>query len=1465
MSAGLSQITRMPGWAKAAMAVVGAAGVAAGAAISGRPEAAAYLLGGIVLVGVLLLVYRRALAAFDRRKAEPFLARLRENSAATPQGISDPSHRAQLDDMRKKFEHGLEVFREHGKDVYSMPWYLLVGEPGSGKTEMIRRCNVGFPPGLQDTLQGTGGTVNMHWWFTNHAVILDTAGKLMFEEAPPGQTTVWKDFLRQLRAGRPNCPVNGMLLVIPADTLIVDSEEQIRKKAGRIAEQLDGIQRALGVRFPVFVVITKCDKINGFREFFDGVRDPQLQHQILGWSNPSELDAAFNPELVDQHLATVQRRLRRRRLGLLIDPVHTETPDGRRIDQVDAMFAFPDSIAQVAPRLRRYLETIFVAGEWSTKPLFLRGIYFNSALREGDALDADLAAMLNIPVDALPEGKVWERERSYFIRDLLMSKVFRERGLVTRASNAKKLQRRRLGVVMGAAAVALALSIGLLAYSGLRFRAKVGRHAEFWRMAANTVIDGARGSIVPVIGLGPTGAYELTHRPPASEDAIPLRSMLGKGEDDDLPYSEVVAALAERASTPIELPPEFAWLRAFGATNPAEAQRSAARVVVDEAVIRPAIEGSRGVLTSEPFAWSDRASAAAPAIAELARVERAAFGLAGRAEVDAPFAHPDVVPLVRLISPALSEGREGEAIEEALEIDLAHMASAVKSVYGSEDRGGAAWPPDSPWAAAGAGVEALSRGVERMADHWRSQASGEGTGLAARLARLHEAAASVDAAEAGAEGVMNVASLESATTLEAFRSAAAAWTGRLAELRARIARLDAALADLGEWAAQDPDAWFEAAEREVLSGANAEMESVLGQLPAPGASVASGDGAARLVELGNGLEASMAELRTLAASRLKTSREYLAGAYQASLRAPGSSGDRLYHVRGRMYERAERELAAGTPDAAGMNASLEAIDAALGAASRDVRSLASAGEGQKAFVDAERAAMAVVRAGGASRRTMRVGELLDSIEGRELAELVAAEASSLPEAERDVRLTRPVLSALAETRVDPAFNPRAAERMLRAWERARTVVSEGTAASPALDATSLKDRIARASPRVREYAAAYFDYWRTAVGEAGVAVRSDLASWAEFQGELSRLSVADVNADLAALLRTVREAVALTPRGDRSLDEEIELEIERLDGEIRQLAGPRGRSFAERAEATRRAIAALDGRPERAREFLLAQAPVELLRDTFEVYRGNEDDPQRVAFWNNVVHRAIESLHRETRPGLQEALRRVETDGCRLPLARGASEAMTMEEFRAIAGAAARVGSLGAGASGGGAAHTVGQGATTGFRELDRLLRELSGADLVRGRGAWLAKVSGAARAIAEEGLRYEIAIPPQPSTYRGRFRYVRVRVGGETSRPISLDFPTGTGIVVPVAEGASVTLEFAPAESGPWARAVETPATWTLLASGVKNGRTDPRDPRTWIVPMEMEEDACEIAIRFNRELPPLDRWPASSEWPEP
>jgi hypothetical protein len=579
MLRGISTFTNLPTPLKVGLLVASGGGTLAVLRLIFSPSVFWIIIIGLVLVALILAGYWRLLKFLKKRKAAPMEQDLLKSSSATPQGISEPANVAKLDDLRKKFEEGTRKFQSAGKSLYTFPWYVIVGEPGSGKTEAIRHCNVGFPPGLQDEFQGTGGTINMNWWFTDHAVILDTAGRLMFEEVETGGSKEWREFLNLMKKYRPRCPINGVLLVIPADSLIRDTADQIEQKASKIARQFDVIQRTLDVRFPVFVVVTKSDLINGFRDFFDNLQDPQLQHQILGWSNPAPIDEPYNPDFVDQHLKTIRGRLFRRRLALLHE-VMSEEQGAEKVRTADTLYAFPQSLAKIAPRMARYLELIFSVGsQWSCKPLFFRGIYFTSSMREGSALDEDLAESLGVPVESLPDGRVWERDRAYFLRDLFVKKIFREQGLVTYATNAKSLHRRRKTAILVSAAVSVVLLLFFTFYAAGKFSKSIGEMQEYFGGLAK-LMKGGPGEVrtqLQVIKKVDEEGYRYIGRNPIpgmpgdvkrSNVSAQLAGAVERWDKKGVPWIFKLAAKFARRITPAKLKNAQAVLYEVGVLQP---------------------------------------------------------------------------------------------------------------------------------------------------------------------------------------------------------------------------------------------------------------------------------------------------------------------------------------------------------------------------------------------------------------------------------------------------------------------------------------------------------------------------------------------------------------------------------------------------------------------------------------------------------------------------------------------------------------------------------------------------------------------------------------------------------------------------------------------------------------------------------------------------------------------------------
>jgi len=478
------------------------------------------------IAGLGVLVFERS----KKGKADDF-AKSVETNAASAGGLKDPQKIAQMDHMRKEFQRGIDIYKNHGKDLYSLPWYVVVGESESGKTEMLRRSEIGFPDKLQDRWQGSGGTLSMHWWFSNKAVILDTAGRLFVSEGAEGGQNQWVNFLQMLKKNRPDCPINGLILVIPSNRLLTHPNPEIEatrmaeldKNAGQIAKQLETLQAELGVRFPVYILITKMDKLNGFREFFGKIDKPEDRYQILGWSNPAPLGDAFDPQSVAEYIHSVADRLKRRMMSELRN-VEPEMVAGLRIDEVDGLYAFPSAFESMSGKLTRYLRHVFTTDEWSAKPPFLRGIYFTSALQQGMVLDEALAAAMGVPFERMDssredDGLSLSKNRTYFVRDLFLDKIFNEKGLVTAAG---KIRSRISGWKLWFPALILLMLAGFAALGW--WAMSKNDEAKKWTALWTSDIGSAKRRIAPLATFE-YGEFRPAKAADATKLLVPLEAL----------------------------------------------------------------------------------------------------------------------------------------------------------------------------------------------------------------------------------------------------------------------------------------------------------------------------------------------------------------------------------------------------------------------------------------------------------------------------------------------------------------------------------------------------------------------------------------------------------------------------------------------------------------------------------------------------------------------------------------------------------------------------------------------------------------------------------------------------------------------------------------------------------------------------------------------------------------------------
>ena len=348
--------------------------------------------------------------------------------------------------------------------LYQLPWYVIIGAPGAGKTTALANSGLEFPLAAKlgkRGIRGIGGTRNCDWWFTGDAVLIDTAGRFTTQDSDQAaDQAAWFGFLDLLRKFRPRRPINGVLLTVSVSDLLTATRNEQQDHAQKLRDRIDELTTRLGAGIPIYVLVTKLDLLAGFVEFFADF-DKDERAQVWGVTFPYSADAQADPLLrMPSELVALEKRLDER----LIDRLQAESDRERRA----AVYAFPQQWRVMRETLVELLQAAFSGPQPARRPL-VRGIYFTSATQEGTPMDralGGLARTLGLASRLVPAAR--QTGRSFFVTRLLREVVFNEAGLA--GADPRHRQRRRLfdGAVFATSALALAVALVFAwrAYSG---------------------------------------------------------------------------------------------------------------------------------------------------------------------------------------------------------------------------------------------------------------------------------------------------------------------------------------------------------------------------------------------------------------------------------------------------------------------------------------------------------------------------------------------------------------------------------------------------------------------------------------------------------------------------------------------------------------------------------------------------------------------------------------------------------------------------------------------------------------------------------------------------------------------------------------------------------------------------------------------------------------------------------------
>lgn len=413
-------------------------------------------LASVVARGALIVAIAILLGGFYLRRLMLSRRAERTMEAALAAGARGTDAAA----LEKGMQDALTALRRSSgrrNSLYAVPWYLIIGPPGAGKTTALANSGLPFPLAVSGTAQpvpGVGGTRGCDWWFTDGAVLLDTAGRFTTQDSDADRDRKgWLDFLALLKKHRGIQPINGVIVAISVADLSASGQRELDAQAAEIRNRLDELHERLKIDFPVYVLFTKADLVSGFMEFFSACGEAE-RRQVWG-ATFLPVDKARNPA---GDVAAEFDALIRRLSQDLPDRLQEETDPSARI----AAFGLPAQMASLRQRCIGFLDAVF--GEDKSAGYVLRGFYFASGTQEGTPIDRILGAI----------GKSFGHEtrdqmsgtgKSFFLHDLLAKVVFAEAGWVTLDRSADRRQRLSRQAAITAVMLATVTALGAFSMS----------------------------------------------------------------------------------------------------------------------------------------------------------------------------------------------------------------------------------------------------------------------------------------------------------------------------------------------------------------------------------------------------------------------------------------------------------------------------------------------------------------------------------------------------------------------------------------------------------------------------------------------------------------------------------------------------------------------------------------------------------------------------------------------------------------------------------------------------------------------------------------------------------------------------------------------------------------------------------------------------------------------------------------
>lgn len=336
----------------------------------------------------------------------------------------DPETRRHLNALIKRFRGAMSFMKEKNLTQQDIQWQILIGPAKAGKTALLAHSRVPFilqrhfKPALPEHFQATE---NCDWWLTRQGGLMDVPSRYLIPQQTQGKRNLhallWSCFLSLIKRQGSKKNINGITMALPiVEWVDQPIGETLSTLAKLLARRVNDIEAAVGKKLPCNIVITKCDLIPGFNEFFAESSDDDIT-QAWGITLPR----ASNQDEFEQHYINRFNALIKKLNQQLIWRLHHERNPMARPYIKD----FPLQMEKIKDFLSEFCKELNSHQRRASQPVYIHGIYLTSALQAKPEPESAAHVDINqearsIQIFAGPTNK----SRAYFIKQLITENLF---------------------------------------------------------------------------------------------------------------------------------------------------------------------------------------------------------------------------------------------------------------------------------------------------------------------------------------------------------------------------------------------------------------------------------------------------------------------------------------------------------------------------------------------------------------------------------------------------------------------------------------------------------------------------------------------------------------------------------------------------------------------------------------------------------------------------------------------------------------------------------------------------------------------------------------------------------------------------------------------------------------------------------------------------------------------------------